>query len=168
MSYECWIPDLEYYENYKSWEAYENSIYAIFKKDFIDTYPTFRENRVTIRKYPLEYGKEDSFFHVTCQDYSKNGNRSPDFRRCERIRWIRAFIENYNCDSSLCESCEGIKLWEEPYRNKKRIHILLEEERYIVVLESRKSYYQLVTAFYFEHDHTLKKKLKHYEQYKNM
>lgn len=169
MSENCWIPNLELFENYQnSWEEYEAAIYAIFKNDFIRTQPFFKGKNVTIRRHPIEYGKEEAFFHVTCQDYSKDNDRKPDFRRCERIRWIRAFIENYDkCSSSLCEPCTGIKIWEELHHNKPRIHILLEEERYMVVLEPRSTYCLLITAFYFDKEHRLQKKLKHYRAYQN-
>jgi len=66
-----------------------------------------------------------------------------------------------------CNSCDGIKVWSVPYKSTTRVHLLLEEERYIVVLERRKSYCLLITAFYFEHDHSLKAKIKHYEKYKS-
>lgn len=168
MSDNCWLPKLECFDDYQnSWEVYQEALYTIFKKDFIDGHPSFRGQQVNIRRHPIEFGKEEAFFHTTCQDYSKSGERIPDFRRCERIRWVRAFIENYQCDSSLCIACDGIKIWEEAYQNKKRVHILLEEERYMVVVEPRDSYCLLITAFYFDHDHALEKKLKHYEQYHN-
>lgn len=166
ISEQCWLPKQEYYEGYASWNDYQDTLYDIFKNDFIDQHPFFEGKQVNIRKHPIEFGKEEAFFHVTCQDYMKEGERVPDFRRCERIRWVKAFIENYNCDSSLCDACEGIKVWSEPYKNTSRVHILLEEERYMVVLERRDSYCLLITAFYFDKDHTLEKKLKHYEQYK--
>lgn len=44
--------------------------------------------------------------------------------------------------------------------------LTIEEERYMVVVERRDSYCLLVTAFYFEQDHSLRKKLQHYGQYK--
>ena len=163
----CWLPKLEYFDDYEnSWEPYQDAIYAIFKGDFIDRHPFFRGKQVNIRKDPIEHGKEEAFFHVTCKDYSKDGNRVPDFRRCERIRWVRAFIENNQCNLNLCKDCEGIKVWEQPYHNKRRVHILLEKERYMVVVEPRKSYCLLITAFYFDYEHALEKKLKHYEQYR--
>lgn len=164
----CWLPELEYFEDYNNiWHEYENSLYSIFKNDFINSFPRFEGKRVNIRKHPVEYGKEEAFFHVTCQDYSKNRDRVPDIRRCERIRWVRAFIENYECDPSLCEECEGVKVWSEPYGSNSRVHLLLEEERYMVVLERRESYCLLVTAFYFNYDHALKKRLKRYEKYRD-
>lgn len=166
MNDNCWLPQLEYYSNYESWDDYQNVLYATFKKDFINSHPSFRGQQVNIRRHPIEYGKEEAFFHVTCQDYLKDGERVPDFRRCERIKWVRAFIEHYNCDPNLCVDCEGVKIWEEPCHGKNRVHILLEEERYMVVVEPRESYCLLITAFYFDHDHAMEKKLRHYEQYR--
>ena len=160
MNNNCWLPNLEYYEQYNSWPEYQNALYEIFKSDFINDKPIFKGKRVNIRKYPTEHGIEEAFFHITCQDYLKNGNRVPDFRRCERIRWVRAFIENYNC--ARCQECDGIKIWSEPYKNTFREHLLLEEERYIVILEQRNNYYLLITAFYLEHDHTLNKQLQRF------
>lgn len=64
-----------------------------------------------------------------------------------------------------CEECTGIKLWDKPDKNTHRTHILLEEEKYIVVLEKRPDYCLLITAYYFDREHTLVKKLKEYEKY---
>lgn len=167
MSNNCWLPDLVLFNDYSNnWNNYQEVIYNIFKEDIVDNPLSFDGKIIKIRWQPIEYGKPEAFFHVTCQDYNKDGKRLPDFRRCERIRWIRAFIKNYKCDSSLCESCAGVKVWNEICQNKMRVHILLEEERYIVVVEPRENYCLLITAFYFEHNHALKKKLKRYEKFK--
>lgn len=167
LSEHCWVPNCEYFDGYDSWQEYESILYEIFKTDFIESHPQYDGQQVNIRKYPIEYGKEEAFFHVTCQDYLKDGKRAPDLRRCERIRWVRAFIENSRSDSTLCDECEGIKIWKKPYKSNFRVHILLEEERYMVVLEPRNSYCLLITAFYIEHDHSLHKKVKEYESYKS-
>ncbi len=166
LSDKCWLPKQEIYDGQSPWIEYEDALYSIFKHDFLDTYPKFEGIRVSVKHYPIENGKEDAFFHITCKDYKGNGIREPDLRRCERIRWIRAFIENYKCDASLCSECDGVKLWREPYKNRVRIHILLEEERYVVILEERKTYFLLITAFYLDYEHALQKQLKHYGQYK--
>ena len=169
MKNNCWLPRLEEFDDYDgNWGKYETVLYKIFKSDFIDTKPKFEGKAVNIRKHPMFADKEEAFIHITHQDYNKDGERLPDFRRCERIRWIRGFIENYNCDSSKCEECDGVKIWEEsaPKGSCKRIHILLKEERFVVVLERRECYFLLITAFYFEHDHALNKKVKQYENYR--
>jgi len=166
MENACWMPPLELYEDYKSdWKAYETALYGIFKTDFIDSKPMFEGKQVNIRKHPMEYDKEEAFFHVTCCDFGKDNNRVPDFRRCERIRWVRSFIENYNCDPANCPVCDGVKVWEEPAGTNKRVHLLLEEERYLVVLERRAQYCLLITAFYMEYDNNLEKRLRHYYKY---
>ena len=168
MNKNCWLPSLEYFSDYNNdWSSYESALYDIFKTDFIDSHPSYKNLRVNVKRYPIEYNKEEAFFHTTCKDYSNNGDRVPDFRRCERVRWIRAFIENYDCDVSKCEACDGVKVWNEPYKSKTRVHLLLEEERYIVVLEKRENYYLLITAFYLDYDHALKKQLQHYRQYQS-
>lgn len=160
----CWIPEIIEYKSdkYGTWSDYYDLLYEIFKKDFILSKPNFENKPVNIRKFPMEFGKEEAFFHITCQDYLHNRDRSPDLRRCERIRWVRAFIEKYNCDSSLCDDCDGVKVWPEKNGSKEKINIFLEEERYLVVLEKRPNYYLLITAFYIDRDHTLEKKVKQY------
>lgn len=167
MQDNCWLPFLEEFNEYGDWGRYEDVLYKVFKKDFIDTKPSFMDKLVGIRKHPMESNKEQTFFHITSQDYAKDGERVPDMRRCERIRWVRSFIEEYDCDPYQCVDCNGVNVWEEDKQPKwggPRIHLLLEDERFMVVLERRNTYFLLVTAFYFEQDHSLRKKL---QQYKN-
>lgn len=153
-----WLPDLEYFEDYHNdWKTYEAAIYKIFRDDLINKRLLYKNMRVFVRRYPIIDGREEAFWHVTCKDYNGTGDREPDFRRFERIRWIRAFIINY----------ENVKVWTEPYHNRSRIHLLLDEEKYMVILEKRKNYYLLITAFYLDYDHALKEQLKHYDEYKD-
>ena len=88
MNNNCWVPDLEIYNTdvYELWKDYEDFLYTIFRTDFIVNHPSFEGKKVQIRFYPIENNKEEAFYHVTCQDYMKDGNRVPDLRRCERIR----------------------------------------------------------------------------------
>lgn len=161
---DCWIPDLLLFTDFGSdYSKYEDALYSIFKRDFIDSKPYFRGLPIKIREYPKEFGKEEAFFHITCQDFFKTHDRNPDFRRCERIEWCRKFIENYECSGYSCIDCSGIKIWDEKSGSRMRVCLLSEECRYIVVLEQRKDYYQLITAYYIEEDHSLRKKLRHYE-----
>ncbi|MDR1638273.1 MAG: hypothetical protein LBT59_01135 [Clostridiales bacterium] len=143
MSNNCWLPSLVLFSAFNNvWLDYEKALYEIFKTDFIDSKPVFQGKHIYIRKHPMEFDKKEAYYHLTCQDYLKDGNRSPDFRRCERIRWVRSFLENYQCDPSQCCNCEGIKVWEEKSRsNKTRISLLFEEERYSVL--SAPAFYKL-------------------------
>ena len=165
MNKDCWIPELVSCADLEQWEKYYNEIYAIFHRDFVESHPLFEEKEVCIRRYPIEYGKEEAFFHVTCQDYLKSNDRSPDIRRCERIKWVRSFIENYTCDPSLCIDCDGIKVWSEPYKNTSRVYLLSEEEWYVVIVERRKRYVLLITAYYIDYDHTMDKLIRRWERH---
>jgi len=160
-----WLPPLEICDNYANWKPYEDKIYQIFLDDFVYSTPSYLGINVRIRKSPIIEGKEEAFWHITSKDYFHVNDRMPDPRRCERIRWIKKLIENYDCISEECVFCDGIKVWSEP-NNKNRIHILFEKERYMVVLEPRAKYYLLITAFYFEYENTLRKKLEKYKKYR--
>ena len=163
----CWVPDYILFQDYNNdFILYENALYSIFKRDFIDGTPYFNGLPVKIREYPKQFEREEAFFHITCKDFFKTHKRDPDFRRCERIAWCRSFIENYECKDYLCQDCDGIKVWEEKRRSRTQVCLLSEEYSYMVVLEYRKSYYLLITAYYIDEDHSMRKKLLHYERSK--
>lgn len=166
----CWLPELNEFPQTSftvaSYKEYEASLYCIYRKDFWSNDLFFQGLKVQVRKSPKIDDYEESFVHFTCKNYENAQNREPDFRRCERLHWIRKFIENYQCKSRCVEECGGIKYWEEPYKSTTRFHFLFEEERFLVVLEKREHYCLLITAFYLEYDHSLQKQLKHYSMYK--
>lgn len=169
LSY-SWLPPLVLQSQYvcgdtqSSWNAYEDALYEIFLRDLIQTRLCFHDKKVKIRKHPIIDGREEAFYHIICQDYYSDHDRLPDLRRCERVRWPRAIIEHVDASSEMLE--DDILVWKKTIKNKDRIHILLEKERYLLVLEERESYYLLITAFYIQEDHTLRKKLKEYHDCK--
>lgn len=160
-----WLPSLIPYDG-GEWEVYEAILYQIFKKDFIVNSPYYKNNKVVIRKHPMFQSKEEAFFHITCKEDKTTNDRVPDLRRCERIKWVKAFIDNAECDIG-CSECEGIKVWDKPYNNTVRTHILFEEQKYMVVLEKRIDYVLLITAFYLDYEHQLRKKVQEYKKYFN-
>lgn len=171
LDIECkWLPGLVLLEDFQgNWHEFEEYIYKIFKKDFIDDKPLFNNKQVNYRKHPVVCEKEQAFFHITHKNINEKdvdlNDREPDLRRCERIKWPRSIIENYDCDEN-CNDCNKIKLWKKPYKNYYRIHLLFQDVRYLLVLEERDDYILLITGFYLEQNHTLRKKLKEYEKYK--
>ena len=67
---------------------------------------------------------------------------------------IKPIIENFSkCEScSLDDNCNGILIWKENIFGNDRIHLYLQEENYVIVLEKRTNYYLLITAFYVDYD----------------
>lgn len=169
MIYEgCWLPELVTCQDWCRWGEYEEELYSIFKSNFVADHPQYCGKPVQIRKHPIDHGREEAFWHVTCKDFFKDGEREPDINRCERIKWVRAFIENSTCNEPFCVECDGMLVWSTTYQKSKcpRVKILLEEERYVVIVEVRKEYCLLITAFYIDQDHRLNKMIKEYRKTK--
>ena len=83
--------------------------------------------------------------------------RTPDLRRCERIRWIRAIIEHADDQSVL--------VWENNRGGNQGILLWLKSQDFLVVLGRRsQGYAMLVTAYPTNREHTRRKLLKEYEQ----
>lgn len=140
-----WLPPLEPLNKYGGdWEHYLEAIYAFFKADFIDAKPSFRGKRLGLKRHPVVQGKEATFWHFTSEGKDE-ADRTPDFRRCERIRWPAPIIEN--SDDPV------LKIWAEPRGQNRRIHIWFESEGYLVVLDDRGDYILPWTAFHIEREH---------------
>ena len=62
MNDTCWLPKLECFDNYKNdWTLYEAALYNIFRKDFIDSKPSYKNIEVNIKHYPIKFDKEEAF-----------------------------------------------------------------------------------------------------------
>ena len=84
MEKECWLPDIICYDGRREWKDYQDEIYGIFKHDFIDSSPQFENRKVQIRKYPVEYGKEEAFLHPYSLASQINMLHFSSFKRVER------------------------------------------------------------------------------------
>ena len=152
------FPDLIYLDDYSGdFQNYFKAVYAVFENDFIKNQPKYKGLKVSTQKHPEVDGIHRTFYHITHEGEDEQ-NREPDIRRMERIRFPKFVITN--CSHSQ------LLVWEKSIGRDDRIHILNEEERYLVVLTKRKEYLLFWTAFYIEDNHTLKKKIKEYETYK--
>ncbi|MBC8418168.1 MAG: hypothetical protein ISR62_01560 [Desulfobacteraceae bacterium] len=68
-------------------------LYSIFERDFKFNQPLYSGKPVWF--FPeMEGDKESIFWHLTHREDKKTGERLPDMRRCERLPWIKAVIEN--------------------------------------------------------------------------
>jgi len=152
-----WLPPLVLFSDYGGdWDRYLDALYAWFKRDFIDSKPVFQGRRLGLKRHPMTYGKEATFWHMTSEGMEEK-NRTPDLRRCERIRWPKPVIEH--------SEDQKVKLWVSVKRNEDRIHIWLEDEDYVVVLADRKGFLLPWTAFLVKRDHTRRKLRNEYEAY---
>ncbi|MFH1717991.1 MAG: hypothetical protein ABIF19_11605 [Planctomycetota bacterium] len=152
-----WLPPLVLFSDYSgNWDAYREAIYSWFKQDFVDNKPVFQGRRLGLKRLPLTYGKEATFWHLI-QEGRIEEDRIPDLRRCERIRWPKPVIEH--------ESDPKVKYWVSVKRKEDRIHIWLEGEDYVVVLADRGSFLLLWTAFLVTKQHTREKLRKEHASY---
>ena len=154
-----WLPPLVLLEDYGGeWNRYVEKVYEYFKQDFVDHKPVFRGRRLGLKRHPLSQGKEATFWHMTSEG-NDEANRTPDLRRCERIRWPRPIIE--------LADVKGLKVWASIRNNEHRIHLWIESEDYLVVLADRGDYLLPWTAFLITRDHTRRKLQKDYEACRN-
>jgi len=151
------LPPLVLFTDYEGdWNRYLEAIYLWFKQDFIDNKPVFQGRRLGLKRFPLSYGKEVTFWHMISEGKTE-ADRLPDFRRCERIRWPKPVIEHD--DEPI------IKVWGNQRGKEKRICLWLVPENYLVVLADRGNYILPWTAYVVEQDHQQRKLQKEYEAY---
>ena len=152
-----WLPPLLYLNEFGgNWDAYLDAIYAYFKQDFIDNNPIFMGRRLGLKRYPLSYGKEATFWHMVQSGVTEE-DRTPDLRRCERIRWPKPIIEHHDDPA--------IKIWRNQRRRENRVCLWLEQENYLVVLADRGAYILPWTAYLVEKPHMRRKLRKEYTNY---
>ena len=91
-------------------------------------------------------------------------DRTPDFRRMERIRWPKPVIEN----TEERENAPIVKVWRNVRsKNETRILLWVESEQYLVVLADRGEYILPWTAYQVTRPHQQRKLQKEYEKYCN-
>ncbi|MCT2563293.1 hypothetical protein [Chryseobacterium herbae] len=153
------FPESIYLADYSgNFSLYFKEVYSIFKDHFITNKPFYKGAKVGTKRFPEVDGVHRTFYHITHEGENEH-DRIPDLNRMERIRFPKFIIDNCPHDELL--------IWVKQIRKENRIHILNEDERYLLVLNERDGYYLLWTAFYIEHSHTLRKKKKEYIDYIN-
>lgn len=149
-----WLPELISFRG--DWDEYIEQLYAIFRQDFIDCPPSYNNRRFAMKKHPVFKGKEATFWHLISEG-SVEEERTPDFRRCERICWPRSIIETGHL--------HGIKIWKNQRQGKTRVLLALDDFSYIVVLDERVEYYLLWTAYPVEREHQRRKLEREWRNY---
>jgi hypothetical protein len=127
------------------WPAYEDEIYRVFVGEVVRSGLTFRGLKVTCQYRPPSKGKHFGFWHLISEGDTEE-DRTPDLRRCERIRWVAWLIRN-------AEFHDGVSWWENRRGSNTHVVLWLEEEDFVVVLAKRRDYYLLRTAYCVEKSH---------------
>lgn len=158
-------------DNIEATEIFE-VLYDYFCQDFIDN-KTFLNKNIYInpKSYQKEDGKELVFWHLTSKKtsytkkvgrrYVKCIERLTDYRRCERLPWIRKIIENHSSNS--------IKSFYYMEKTKRvRLYLWAYENDFLVILEKigQNSSY-LVTSFYIDKSYNKKRYNVRYSDYMN-
>ena len=149
-------------------------LYGFFKRDFVEN-RTYLNQCIYInpQSQRQEDDKEKSFWHLTSrhEKYNvKEGNRYvtkverlPDFRRSERIEWVKQIIENHDHAEVRCfyhKETTGSK----PIR----FYMWAHDADFVVILQKlgRSSSF-LVTSFYIDKPYKRKTYQKRYDDYQS-
>jgi hypothetical protein len=152
-----WLPPLVPFSDFGgSWDAYVDAIYTLFTQDFINNKPVFQGRRLGLKRYPMTHGKEATFWHMI-QEGDIEEERTPDLRRCERIRWPKPVIEHDNDPA--------IKIWRNKRGREERVCLWFAQENYLVILADRGEYILPWTAYLVEQPHRQRKLMREYEEY---
>ena len=133
-------PELILFSTYGGdWEVYEQELHNIFINEIAQTDLQFRGQRVGYRRTPKFRGRSKAFWHLI-QEGRVEDERTPDLRRCERLRWVPWVIEN------AASQHDEIEQWRNRRRNVANT-LLWYREEYLVVLAKRSDYWLLITAY---------------------
>lgn len=151
-----WLPPI--FEMSPWSETLMESLYALFKRDFIDNQAYFAGNPVWF--FPQkDRGKEEIFWHlIEREDPPRSGNRFPDFRRSERLPWARSMLDNLQEPEILHWD------YEEGDRDV-HTYVWLKDYDYLIVMKKYKNgQRRLITAHYLDYSNKRSKLMKKYER----
>ena len=152
-----WLPEALRYEDFGGdWEKFFATVYEVFERDFKHSTPNFRWKPL-IYDSTIEDGKEVAFWHVTTSSDEATGERLPDFRRSERISWLRPVIEH--------PDDKALKVWKNKRGAQTHILLWLEELDYLIVLRETRRRAALVTAIYIDDNHRRRKLREEWERW---
>lgn len=153
-----WLPELMLFSQFDGkWELYLEAVYQAFCDDFIRSKPAYPGKRFAVKRMPLALDKEATFWHLI-QEGKVEEERTPDFRRCERIRWPRPIIEAI--------ASNRVHMWRNDRSGHERIVLALLDFSYVVILDDREDYVLLWTAYCVEKEHQRNKLRKEFEAWR--
>lgn len=152
------LPDLVLLEEYGGdFDSYNEAVYEVFRNDFLISLLSFNGTKLRLKKHPYVDGKEYTYYHFTHSGDIET-ERTPDFRRMERMPFPKPMIDNSNHND--------VRVWRVKRGSKDRILIFSESAQYLVVLEDRGDYILPWTGYYIEYSNKIRRLIKEYEAYK--
>ena len=131
------LPDLFPFKG--DWESYEEGLYQIYLNDIVNAELSFKGLPIRCQYRPESKNKHFGFWHVISEG-TQEEDRTPDFRRCERIRWIAYLI-------TQAGTHQAISWWENKRGGNTHVVIWHESENFVVILAKRNGYYLLKSAY---------------------
>lgn len=146
-----WLPPLLRLSDFEgSWDKYNDELYSLFQRDLFSSEISFLGKPVLLDDRIIYKEKEEGFWHLTTKENGNVNERETDLRRCERLPWVKAVIENY--------SDKAVAAWRNRRGRKNNIVLFLEELNYVVILAETYKTFRIVTAYYVNYP-SVKKKL---------
>lgn len=159
-----WLPELMLLDDSNGdWPAYLDRLHRQFAADFVDSSPHWPGKRVGLKRHPEHDGKSATFWHMISEGKSE-ADRTPDFRRCERIAWPRPMMDEFDAASPGTTECRLI-WWKETRGREERYLLSTKEFDYVVVVADRGNFVLPWTAFVVEHEHQRRKRRQAYEAF---
>lgn len=152
----------------ESMKDYHERAYIVFKETLMKSKVLYSGLPVKVREIPIEDNKVQGFFHVISEQDKRSGIRLYKDERVKYIPFISKLIMEFDKCENCTEPCPKIKIWTAPYLGKEsiqRVKIYYEKYDYIVILEKRKDYYQLVTAYVVDRKDRRDDLLREYKKY---
>lgn len=99
---------------------------------------------------------EEGFWHLITEMNDQENDRLFDPRRSERLPWCRPTIVN-NADPA-------VRVWDYQQGKHLRTYVWLYQEDYLVVLEKKRRFVFLITAYHIDGNQTRKKLQRRYDE----
>lgn len=131
-------------EHGNDWDNYCKAIYQEFMDNVVRKNLTFQGLPLSYQRNPEFQRMHCSFWHLITEDREhtyQDKDRTPDMRRCERVSWI-AHIINHADDPK-----HGVKCWENKRGSNKHVVLWIKEEKFLIILARRKTYFLLKTIY---------------------
>ena len=132
-------PDLLRFADFGGdWSSYEDELNRVFMAEIARAGLVFRGAAVNCRRHDEVAGRWASYWHLV-QEGRVEENRTPDLRRCERLRWVPWLIQNAVAHPEIDE-------WQNT-RGTEVNTLLWYREEYLVILGRRNDYWLLRSAY---------------------